>query len=69
MDKIDAMLNTFATNASLTAAIRTSCSLGKKLLNKYYERTDSSEIYRIAMGKFSFIFRSYFYVLIYNFAM
>ena len=58
MDKIDTLLNSFATNTTLSAAIRASSSLGKQLLNKYYARTDESEIYRIAMDKSSLFLSS-----------
>lgn len=59
MDLIDQQL---ATKHKLTAkydfAIRTAMGLAKKTLNKYYELTDSSEAYRIAMSTVHFRFRS-----------
>lgn len=51
IDHIDVLLNDFAINSEFSTSIRSACSLGKKLLNKYYCQSDESEIYRIAMGK------------------
>ncbi|KIM50707.1 hypothetical protein SCLCIDRAFT_144797, partial [Scleroderma citrinum Foug A] len=36
---------------TLDPAIRAAVGLAKKMLNKYYEHTDASKLYRIAMGK------------------
>jgi len=41
-------------------AIRAALAIGKKTINKYYNKTDHSEVYRIAMGM-SFI---YIYILL-----
>ncbi|TEB28014.1 hypothetical protein FA13DRAFT_1633689 [Coprinellus micaceus] len=51
MDHIDEVLTTQAidTNNALLPSIRAACSLARKTLNRYYERTDLSEMYRIAM--------------------
>jgi transposase len=58
MDRVD---KDFATRLSETntalapksaAAIQAALALGKRTMNKYYERTDYSELYRIAMGMF-----------------
>lgn len=50
MDHIDEYMTTASTNLSLDPAIRTALALAKKTLNRYYTLTDSSEVYRIAMG-------------------
>ncbi|TFY51080.1 hypothetical protein EVG20_g11174 [Dentipellis fragilis] len=49
MDHIDSTLATSATDMSLNAAIRASLGITKRTLNRYYNLTDSSELYRIAM--------------------
>lgn len=33
--------------------------MGKKTLNRYYNKTDHSDIFRIAMGMFSIVFLTY----------
>jgi len=50
MDHIDEHLATAATNRRYPLAIQAALAIGKKTLNRYYDRTDQSEIYRIAMG-------------------
>jgi hypothetical protein len=55
MDHLDQHLASFALDLSLPASIRAAATLGKRTLNKYYTMTDLSEVYRIAMGKVSFI--------------
>jgi hypothetical protein len=55
MDHIDESLSTDAINPDRTPAIRAALSLAKKTLNRYYSLTDSSDVYRIAMGTFLFI--------------
>ncbi|KAF9536556.1 hypothetical protein CPC08DRAFT_611104, partial [Agrocybe pediades] len=50
MDHIDQHLATHAVNYDDNSiAIRAAASLGKATLNKYYNATDHSEVYRIAM--------------------
>ncbi|KIJ90205.1 hypothetical protein K443DRAFT_37414, partial [Laccaria amethystina LaAM-08-1] len=49
MDYIDKHLASGAVNAKYLPSIRASMLLGKQLLNKYYNMTDHSEVYRIAM--------------------
>ena len=51
MDHIDSELSASALNESYSPAIRAAASLGKKTLNRYYDKSDETEIYRIAMGK------------------
>ena len=55
MDSIDKHLTSGALNAKYLPSIQASMFIGKRLLNKYYNMTDHSEVYRIAMGMFSFI--------------
>jgi hypothetical protein len=57
MDHIDKLLTTYSMGTAsaagarpLSAAIRAASSLSKKTLNRYYEKTDYSELYRVAMG-------------------
>jgi hypothetical protein len=52
MDHIDEHLTTASLNRHYCLAVRVALAMGKKTLNKYYSLTDSSELYRIAMGKF-----------------
>ena len=49
MDHIDQHLATAATNPSYPHALKAALSIGKKTLNRYYDKTDQSEVYRIAM--------------------
>ena len=53
MDYIDKHLASGALNAKYLPSIQASMLIGKRLLNKYYNMTDHSEVYRIAMGMFS----------------
>ena len=52
MDHIDEYLATASQNVKYSEAIRAALALGKRTLNRYYDKTDHSEVYRIAMGKF-----------------
>ena len=56
MDHIDKHLATAARNDAYMPCIQAAVAMGKKLLNKYYSYTDHSELYRIAMGRFSLRF-------------
>ncbi|KAF8886591.1 hypothetical protein BD779DRAFT_1420400, partial [Infundibulicybe gibba] len=53
MDHIDETLATRATNANpeeqIEPSIIAAILIGKKTLNRYYNKTDDSEVYRIAM--------------------
>ena len=51
MDHIDTHLATASQSSRYSPAIRASLTLGKAHLNKYYDMTDQSEVYRIAMSK------------------
>lgn len=56
MDHIDEHLATAATDNKYSLAIKAALAIGKKTLNRYYDKTDHSEVFRIAMGRnFSFI--------------
>ena len=50
MDHIDEYLATASQNLDYSQAIRAALALGKRTLNRYYDKTDHSEVYRIAMG-------------------
>jgi hypothetical protein len=51
MDHIDEHLATASQNNDYLIAIRAALAIGKRTLNRYYNKTDQSEVYRIAMGK------------------
>lgn len=51
MDHIDEFLATACQNIKYSKAIRAVLALGKQTLNRYYDKTDHSDVYRIAMGK------------------
>jgi hypothetical protein len=56
MDIIDEKLTTDSLDHSrFEAPIRAALGLAKKTLNRYYNLTDSSEVYRIAMGMYHFL--------------
>ena len=50
MDFIDKHLASGSLNQQYLPSIRASMLIGKRLLNKYYDMTDHTEVYRIAMG-------------------
>ena len=53
MDLIDKVLTTSSISPSkYSLAIRAALFIGKKTLNKYYNKTGESEVYRIAMSMF-----------------
>ena len=56
MDHIDEHLATAALNADYPMAIKAALAIGKTTLNRYYNKTDHSEIFRIAMSMFFFNF-------------
>jgi len=49
MDHIDKFLAT-ASERQYSPVIRAALAIGKRTINKYYNMTDHSEVYRIAMG-------------------
>ena len=52
MDHLDEHLTSAAISHKYDPAIRAAVAIGKKTLNRYYDRTDHSELYRIAMGMY-----------------
>jgi len=59
MGLINDFLNTTSDLSSkFCIAIRAALTISKRTLDKYYNKTRESDVYRIAMGKFLF----YFYV-------
>jgi len=50
MDHTDQHLATAAINNKYSSAIRAALAIGKKTLNWYYDSTDHSEVYQIAMS-------------------
>jgi hypothetical protein len=51
MDRIDALLSD-ATVEPLSPSVKHALKFARKSINKYYSKTDLSNVYRIAMGKF-----------------
>ncbi|KAF5370312.1 hypothetical protein D9758_006880 [Tetrapyrgos nigripes] len=49
MDEIDTRFTQFTLDNTLDPAIRAAVAVAKKTLNRYYDKTDHSEVYRIAM--------------------
>ena len=62
MDHIDEYLATACRNVKISKAIRAALALGKQTLNRYYNKTDHSDIYRIAMG--GFLGSSFYFIFI-----
>ena len=52
MDILTEHLDAFKDNVDLKPVIRVAAARGLMIMNKYYSRTDDSEIYRIAMSKY-----------------
>jgi hypothetical protein len=52
MDHIDKHLATAALSGDYPKAIKAALDIGKKTLNRYYNKTDHSEVFRIAMSTF-----------------
>ena len=52
MDHIDETLTTQSRDPGLELPIRAALNISKKTLNYYYNQTDYSEVYRIAMSAF-----------------
>ena len=64
-DHIDEHLATAAMNCIYPFVVKAAITIGKKTLNHYYNQTDHSEIYRIAMGVCFYYCINYFsYVLL-----
>jgi hypothetical protein len=56
MDHIDEHLATAATSDKYCPAIKAALAIGKKTINRYYDKSDHSEVFRIAMGQWFCIF-------------
>lgn len=52
MDRLDEHLATAMISQEYSPAIRAAIRIGKKTLNRYYSKTDHSDLYRIAMGMY-----------------
>jgi hypothetical protein len=50
MDHIDEQLATAVIDDDYPLALQAALAIGKKTLNRYYDKTDHSEVFRIAMG-------------------
>ena len=61
MDHINDYLATACGNIKFSKAIRAALDIRKQTLNHYYNKTDHSKVYRIAMGRSSPSFQHYFY--------
>jgi hypothetical protein len=55
MDWIDAMLSRSATTP-LAPAVKHALTFARRLMDKYYSKTDLSNVYRIAMGMYFSVF-------------
>ncbi len=51
MDHLDDQLTKIALNKKILSPVRAAASMGRKTCNRYYEKTDETEIYRFAMSK------------------
>ena len=54
MDHIDSHLTDAAINATYPVSLQAALAIGKKTINRYYDKTDHSEVYHIAMGIYSY---------------
>jgi hypothetical protein len=52
MDHIDHVLATSSCGHYFSLPVRAALVLGKNTINRYYNKTDHSETYRIAMSKY-----------------
>src|SRR5216683_2083332 len=62
MDLIDEVLTTNTVNHHYTPSIHLALGIAKKTLNHYYELTDGSEVYHIAIGELNFSFKCLLYL-------
>ena len=60
MDHIDKYLATTIQDHSVSDGLRGALALGKRTLNRYYNMTDSSDIYRIAMGTYIYLLNCFY---------
>jgi hypothetical protein len=63
MDHIDAHLASAAFENSYPLAIKAALAIGKKTLNRYYNKTDHSEGFRIAMGMKILLFTLHIFLI------
>ena len=56
MDTIDCVFTTASMDGEDFLPIKLGLELGRRIMNKYYNLTDESEIYRVSIGIFSFCF-------------
>jgi hypothetical protein len=56
MDKLDKHLRNTAQDEELHPAIQAAMKLARNKMDKYWKKTDDSNVYRIAMGTTSFFF-------------
>ena len=56
MDHLDEHLANAALNVNYPTSIKAAIAIGKKTLNRYYDKTDHSEVFRIAMGQIILLF-------------
>jgi len=59
MDLIDEHLATSTGGTAFTTSIRSALTISKQTLNRYYDKTDYSEIYWIAMGKLNAVYLAF----------
>jgi hypothetical protein len=50
MDHLDEHLTNATLNPKYPVSIKAAVAVGKKTLNRYYDKSDHSEVFRIAMG-------------------
>ena len=62
MDHIDKHLATAAIDNEYPLVIKVALAIGKKTLNRYYDKTDHSEVFRIAMGMYFFTLLLFFLI-------
>src|ERR1700724_231524 len=65
MDHINEHIAMAAINNNYPLAIKAALAIGKKALNRYYDKTDHSEVFRIAMGMYeSYCIKLFSYLLL-----
>lgn len=57
MDHLDEVLMSATLDTDHSPAVRAGFDFGKRSLNKYYELTDMSDVYRFGISKLCFIIR------------
>lgn len=59
IDSLTSALDKYIDNVALHPVVCHAALRGLLMLNKYYARTDESIVYRIAMGMFHVVFKSF----------